>query len=66
MDKYLITWDAGYGESADVYEADSLEDAEQAAHDSWQQEAESSAVYGAELLTKDNAEDYGFEGELDG
>lgn len=66
MAKYLIKWNAGYGESYDVYEADSLEEAEQIAYEEWIQEAESNARHSAELLTKDNAENYGLEDELDG
>lgn len=62
--KYLITWNCGYGTEADVVECDSNEEAENEAYERWKEAAESYAVYEAEELTEENAEEYGFEDEL--
>ena len=66
MDKYLIKWNAGYGESIDVVEAFSPTEAGAMAYDRWLEEAESNAEYEALLLTKEVAIEYDFESELDG
>ena len=66
MKKYIIEWDAGYGKNYDCIEAESLEDAQMAAYQSWKDEVDSNAEYGAKELTRDVAEDYGFEDELEG
>lgn len=63
MQKYLITWDAGFGESAEICEAESEDDATQEAYECWKQEAESNAEYGAVPLTKDLAEEHGLDWE---
>lgn len=66
MPKYLIEWNAGYGKSYEAIEADSLRDAEKAAFQAWKDEAESNAEFGAKELTRDVAEEYGLEDELEG
>lgn len=48
MPKYRVWWNAGYGESEDIVEADDASEAEMIAYDMWLQEAESQANYGAE------------------
>lgn len=65
MAKYLTVYDAGYGENAEIIDADSQEAAEYEAYMQWKDAAESAAEYRAEPLTRDNAEEYGleFEGE---
>ena len=45
--KYRIWWNAGYGESSDVIEAETEEEAEQIAYQNWLYDAESEADYGA-------------------
>lgn len=63
MPKYLIVYDAGYGEMADVIEADNQEEATECAYSEWQQAAESQAEYRAELATPENLENYGIDPE---
>lgn len=65
MPKYLIHWDAGYGKSTDVVEAESQDKAVEEAYARWLEEAESNADYDADILTKENAEEYGHEDELE-
>lgn len=57
--KYIITWDAGYGESQEVIDADTFEDALDWAGQNWQEEAEQNAKYDAIPYTEDLAEEYG-------
>lgn len=59
MPKYIIRWNAGYGDSYDVVEADSLDDAHDMAYQSWNDEAQSQAEYDAEEYTDELAEEYG-------
>lgn len=66
MPKYLIEWDAGYGKSYEAIEADSLEAAQAEAYQTWKDEALSNAEYSAKELTRDVAEEYGLEDELEG
>lgn len=61
MKKFLITWDAGYGQNEEVIEAENQSEAEAEAYDRWKDEAESNSDYSAQLLTKDLAEDYGLD-----
>ncbi len=65
MTKYLIHWDAGYGKTTAVVDVEDEEKANEAAYDSWKEEAESNADWGAEILTKENAEENGHEDELE-
>ena len=58
---YLIRWDAGYGDTHDVVHAKDLDTAENWAYDSWKDEVESRAEYGAELATRENLEEAGFD-----
>ena len=61
MPKYLIKWNAGYGEMTDVAECASQEEADNIAYESWREAAESNADYAAEVLTQELAEDHGIE-----
>lgn len=58
MAKYLITWDAGFGESWDLFEAASEEGARDEAYRRWREDAESNADFGARLVTRAIAEEY--------
>jgi len=62
MPRFIITWDAGYGESAEEIDAPSMEAAEMEAYEGWKEEAEGSAVYTAEEYTEERAEFLGIEG----
>lgn len=59
MKEYIITWNAGYGESYELITAEDLEAAESAAHDCWKEEAESHCEYMAMEATEENKEEYG-------
>lgn len=59
MTKYKITWDAGYGEEEDIIEANSLEEAEEMAHERWKEEVESNADYSACVATDEDIECFG-------
>lgn len=67
MAKYLITWNSGYGEESDLFEADSEEEASDEACRRWREAAENQAEYEARLVTEENAEEladeYGIEWE---
>ncbi len=65
MTKYLIKWDAGFGEDYDVVEAENEDVAAEWAYQKWKEEAESQASYEAEILTPELAEEYSLEGELE-
>ncbi len=65
MAKYFIKWDIGYGESYEVIEAETQEEALSIAYEHWREESENQSNYDAELFTKDIAENYGLEDELD-
>ena len=58
MGKYLIKWNVGYGENYDEIEADNQKEAEEAAYQSWRDEAESNADYSAEPMTDELREEY--------
>lgn len=64
MKKYLIKFNAGFGEETEVVEAETQEEATTAAYDAWRESAENNADYEAILLTKEIAEEYGFEDAL--
>jgi hypothetical protein len=59
--KYLITWNAGWGQNEDIIEADSLEEAQTAAYEACREEFESAADYSAKELTPEVAEEHGIE-----
>ena len=59
MTKYIIRWNAGYGDDYEEVDADSEEEAEKMAYEAWREEAENNADYGVEVWSKALAEDYG-------
>ena len=63
MGKYIIRWNTGYGDSAEVVEAENIDEAYKIAYEQWRDEAEGNADYSAEEYTKEEAENYGLEDE---
>jgi len=61
--KYIINWNAGYGDESEIVEADSLQEAEEHARDAWREDVESNASYSAQEATQENLEDAGLEDE---
>lgn len=61
MGKFIIRIDAGYGNSYEVVEAESMEYANELAYELWREEAEANADYDAEEYTDELAEDYGLD-----
>jgi len=57
--KYIISWNAGYGDSNEIIEVNSLSDAQEWAYEEWKEEAEASAEYKAEEYTEELAEELG-------
>lgn len=55
MPKFIIKWDIGYGENAEVIEASNEADAEMAAYERAKEDFESQASYSAEPYTKEEA-----------
>ena len=58
MPKFLIMYNVGYGETADVQDLDCQEHADQAAKDAWMQAVEGDADYRANPLTVDDVINY--------
>lgn len=65
MKKWIIRWNSGFGDSYEVYEANSKEEADKIACDCWHDEVESNADYEAIEYTEENAEECGLEWEED-
>jgi hypothetical protein len=65
MPKYITEVNYGYGDEVEVIEAENLTAAEMVAAEIWREGAENNASYQAILLTKDSAEEYGVEEELE-
>jgi hypothetical protein len=63
MPKFLIVYNIGYGEMADVIEAKDQAAADKEAYEAFRDAYESSGDYFAEPLTKDNAYNHGLEFE---
>ena len=63
MPKFIIKWNAGYGESSQIVEANSHHEALNDAYLSWKEESESAADYSAEQYSKQGAIDLGLEDE---
>ena len=59
MTKFIIRWNLGYGDSHEVIEADSLEEAQTLAYQAWREEAENSDDYDCEEYTEEKAEGLG-------
>ncbi len=58
MPKFLIVYDAGFGEEADVIEAEDQRQADDAAYEMWRDIVESNASYRAEPVTAENLQEY--------
>lgn len=61
MKKWIIIWNAGYGDNAEIVRADNHELAEKSAYEAWRDDAESQADYRAEEYSEQLAEDYNLE-----
>ena len=61
MKEYVIVWDAGYGQSVEVVQAENLKEAEEQAYECWREEAESQSTIFAQELTEEVAEQYGLD-----
>lgn len=57
MPKFIITWNIGYGDSAQTIEAKDQEAADKAAYEAAREEFENNASYGAEPYTTERAEE---------
>ncbi len=63
MPKFIIIWNIGYGDSAEVVEAEHQEAAEGEAYEKWHEEVEANADYSAQPYTAKLAEEHGLEDE---
>ena len=63
MEKYVIIWNAGYGDSAEIIECASKDDALEEAYQMWKEEAEGQAEYSAVPFSKEIAEEHGLDRE---
>ncbi len=59
MAKFIINWNAGYGATYEVVEADNHDEAMTLAYEQWNEDAQNNAEYGVEEYSDDLAEDYG-------
>lgn len=58
MSKFIIHWNAGYGDRFKVIQAETHEEAKRDAYEMWCAAAEPDADYAAIKYTKDNCEKY--------
>jgi len=63
MPKYLISFNAGWGENAAVHECDDAEEAQKLAYELAREEFENNADYSGKLLTPELAEENGVDFE---
>jgi len=61
MTKYIIRWDAGYGDSVEIIEAESHNEAQEVAAESWNEEIQANADYEAKEFTLENAHEHDLE-----
>lgn len=61
MAKYIIRWDAGYGDEYEVIDAPDQVKAKRAAYELWRDAVESNADYDAQEYTDELAEDLGLD-----
>jgi len=59
MKEFIIMWNAGYGEDAELVMAESLEEAQRLAYEAWREEAENNSDYSAMEATDELKEEYG-------
>jgi len=65
MPKYLIKWNAGYGDNTAVVDCPTPQDADKEAYAAWNQDVQDNADYSAQELTEELARDYGHEFETE-
>ena len=58
MSEYIIKWNAGYGENIELIEAESYDEALNAAYEAWREDTETNADYDAVIATEELKEDY--------
>ena len=63
MKWYIIKWDTGFGESYNVVQAESEEEADELAYEGWRDEIEGQANYWSAPFTREEAEGLGLEDE---
>ena len=63
MGNFIIIYDAGYGEIAEIHEVEDDKAAQELAYEIWNDEIQSYGEYYAIPYTKELAEDYGLEEE---
>ena len=61
MSKFIITFDAGYGEEYGIVDAQTRDKATELAHQAWLELAESNAIYCAETYSDELAEELGLD-----
>jgi len=59
--KYIIRWNAGYGDSHQVIDVETKQEAIEWAYEEWKEEAEANADYNAEEYTEEKAEGLGLD-----
>jgi len=59
MARFIIRYNAGYGDDYEVIDADNMEDAEKYAYEQWRQIAEDSADYEAMEYSEKLAKEFG-------
>lgn len=59
--KYIVHWNAGYGSSYEVVEAESEDQAQNEAYELWREDVESHADYGVMPYTEENCDNYGLD-----
>ena len=58
MEKFIIIWNAGYGDNAETIEAENQDIANDIAYENWREDAENQADYRAVPYNKETALDY--------
>ena len=61
MERWIITWDIGYGARSEVIDAVDEESAQKLAYEAARQDFEDCADYSAEPYTKERADELGAE-----
>ena len=61
LKKWIIRWNAGYGDDYDCVEFETEDEADHCAYESWRDAVESDADYEAVPWTQDLAEDCGLD-----
>lgn len=61
MPKFIIKWDVGFGENAEIVEADNYAEAEKEAYQCAKEDFENNSSYSAEPYSLEEAQNYGLE-----